>query len=283
MSSAATLTESEIAQLTQTVEMFEVITQSQPQDYQSLEILKEAYSKLGRESELIDTSRRIARAYVQMGQFSSGILEYESILQRCPEDQDALAALQEIESKATGLSAREDVSASSETKFTPLKAVAEKGRKPVPTDLDDGRQTMRKIFVDAKVISANDFDNCWVKQDWSTPPTKPVPTFLQVLADRNVMSMEKALKVVSDKVRLGFLSIDRYDIDIELARNFPAETCLRWGILPFDRMSKSILVATSNPFNRHAASELEVSTKQRFLWYLASPTEISLALQKVFR
>ncbi len=39
------LTSSEEAQLAQTIEMFEVITQSQPQDYQSLEILKEAYAK----------------------------------------------------------------------------------------------------------------------------------------------------------------------------------------------------------------------------------------------
>ena len=42
------LTSSEEAQLAQTIEMFEVITQSQPQDYQSLEILKEAYVKLGK-------------------------------------------------------------------------------------------------------------------------------------------------------------------------------------------------------------------------------------------
>ena len=78
------LTASEEAQLTQTIEMFEVITQSQPQDYQSLEILKEAYHKLGRANDVISASKRIANAYVLMGQLSSAILEYESVLQRCP-------------------------------------------------------------------------------------------------------------------------------------------------------------------------------------------------------
>ena len=86
---AATLSSGEAAQLAQTVEMFEVITQSQPHDYQSLEILKEAYSKLGREKEVIGTSKRIAQAYVQMGQISSAILEYETILQRFPADVEA--------------------------------------------------------------------------------------------------------------------------------------------------------------------------------------------------
>src|ERR1043165_3605099 len=97
---ASTLTQSEEAQLAQTVEMFEVITQSQPNDYQSLEILKEAYTKLGREKDVVGTSKRIAQAYVQMGQLSSAILEYETILQRYPEDAEVQKALRKIESKA---------------------------------------------------------------------------------------------------------------------------------------------------------------------------------------
>src|SRR5512138_2494885 len=98
---ATTLSASEEAQLAQTIEMFEVITQSQPQDYQSLEILKEAYSKLGREPDVVGTSKRIAQAYVQMGQLSSAILEYETILQRFPDDPDVQTALKQIESKAS--------------------------------------------------------------------------------------------------------------------------------------------------------------------------------------
>src|SRR5438445_4073573 len=100
---SATLTTSEEAQLSQTIEMFEVITQSQPQDYQSLEILKEAYSKLGREQEVVGTSKRIAQAYVHLGQLSSAILEYETILQRFPDDPDVQTALKEIESKANNI------------------------------------------------------------------------------------------------------------------------------------------------------------------------------------
>src|ERR1700742_486605 len=100
-----TLNPGEEAQLRQTIEMFEVITQSQPQDYQSLEILKEAYLKLGMEKEVVQTSKRIAQAYVQLGQLSSAILEYETILQRHPHDADAMAAMSQIESKANNLTA----------------------------------------------------------------------------------------------------------------------------------------------------------------------------------
>src|SRR5204863_3098429 len=117
----STLNPSEEAQLAQTVEMFEVITQSQPQDYQSLEILKEAYFKLGREKDVINTSKRIAQAYVVMGQLSSAILEYESILQRYPDDPDVLAALGEIESKANSISTQPALGEIDEAPKLPLK------------------------------------------------------------------------------------------------------------------------------------------------------------------
>src|SRR5277367_554337 len=145
---SATLSASEEAQLSQTIEMFEVITQSQPQDYQSLEILKEAYSKLGREKDLIGTSKRIAQAYVQLGQLSSAILEYETILQRFPGDTDVQFALREIEIKANSFTAQPDLH---ETPAPPPRPAASNGGpqkaggKAPQAEVDDGRQSMHKI------------------------------------------------------------------------------------------------------------------------------------------
>jgi MoxR-like ATPase len=48
-------------------------------------------------------------------------------------------------------------------------------------------------------------------------------------------------------------------------------------------MSKSILVATANPFNQQAAKELAEATPNRVLWYLADPSELVKNLRKVFR
>src|SRR5262245_30131935 len=158
------LSTSEEAQLQQTIEMFEVITQSQPQDYQSLEILKEAYQKLGRENEVINASKRIAQAYVLMGQLSSAILEYESILQRCPDDADVLKALSEIENKANTLNAQAGATDTAEATrhFSKAKAKPTEA-KAITSEVDDGRQMMYKIFVETKVIAQGDFELCWIK------------------------------------------------------------------------------------------------------------------------
>jgi hypothetical protein len=282
-----TLNSGEEAQLLQTIEMFEVITQSQSQDVQSLEILKEAYSKLGREKELIATSKRIAQAYVLMGQISSAILEYEGILQRFPDDAETLVALAEIERKANPLSPGPESELAEPTQGSAAPAEGtSKPKRPssrAAQECDDGRQALYKIFVEGKVISSAEFDACWVTSDLATPPTKVIDPFVQLLAEKGRTPLEKSLHLISDKGRVGFLPLEKYDVDIELARSFPKDTLFRWCILPFDRMSKSILVATANPFNKQAAGELEEHTKQRLVWYLAPPLDISKALRKIIR
>jgi tetratricopeptide (TPR) repeat protein len=283
---ASTLSPSEEAQLAQTIEMFEVITQSQPHDYQSLEILKEAYSKLSREKDVVNTSKRIAQAYVQMGQLSSAILEYETILQRYPDDPDVQAALQQIESKANNFPL-ETAPSSDTIQLAKASGAAGKGQKTAgraaPAEIEDGRRSMHKLFVESKIITAGDFDLCWATPDPVAPPGGVVEPFIQVLADKGVLPVDKSLKMLCDKSRFAYLPLNSYDIDMDLTRKFPADTCQRWCVLPFDRMSKSILVATVNPFNQQAAKELAEAIPNRLLWYLVPPGDLVANLRKAFR
>ena len=279
-----TQTQGEEAQLLQTIEMFEVIVQSQPSDCQSLEILKEAYSKLGREQDVINTSKRIAQAYMQQGQLSSAILEYETVLQRRPDDADVLAALKQIEDKANNVTVEaagvEPVALAAPSGETKLR---KKARASEAVELNDGRQAMQKIFADSKLISAGDFDLCWRTPDLTVAPPDVCEPFIHALHEKNLFQVEKSLKLLSDKSRTAFIPLDRYDVDIDLTRGFPADVCRRWCVLPFDRMSKAILVATANPFNQQAAKELAEATSHRLLWYLATPSEIISNLRKAFR
>lgn len=286
---ATTINSGEEAQLSQTIEMFEVITQSQPQDYQSLEILKEAYSKLGREKDVINTSKRIAQAYVQLGQLSSAILEYETILQRFPDDPDVKAALAEIESKASSFPVEAmapvaDVATTPSVSPAQTTDTAMRKRKSVPVgEVEDGRKSMHKVFVEGKHITGADFDLCWTTPDVMQSPGDVIDPFIQLLADKGIFPIEKSLRLLVDKCRVGLIPLDKYDVEMDLARTFPVDTCRRWCVLPFDRMSKSVLVATANPFNAQAAKELSEASHYRILWYVASPVEIVKNLRKVFR
>jgi tetratricopeptide (TPR) repeat protein len=101
----ATISEEEVQQLLRTVEMFEAITESQPEDFQSWEILKEAYAKLERHDDSLRASKRLAKSHISLGQISQAILEYEGILQEHPDDSEVLAALADLEKRTSQLSA----------------------------------------------------------------------------------------------------------------------------------------------------------------------------------
>jgi tetratricopeptide (TPR) repeat protein len=273
----------EEAQLQQTIEMFEVIVQSQPDDTQSLEILKEAYTKLGREADVIKTSKRIAEAYTQMGQLSSAILEYETVLQRRPNDSDVQTALRKIEDKASNatseISASEPAALTQQTESTQMRKKKRAADEPV----EDGRDQMHKIFVDSKLISAADFDACWRKEDSTFSPADVAAPFIHTLNEKGLFTTEASLKLLSDRSRAAYLPLDRYDVDMDLMRGFPVDVCRRWCVIPFDRMSKSILVATANPYNQQAAKELSEATSHRLVWYLSSPAELMQTIRKAFR
>ena len=279
----AALSPSEEAQLQQTIEMFRVITQSQPLDYQSLEILKEAYMKLGMQKDVVETSKRIAEAYVQLGQLSSAIMEYETILQRFPDDPDVRKALNDIENKTNSFAGR-----AIEPAVLPGVGASEPGKAAKPglatkvAESDDGKAAMQRIFVDGKLVNAQDFGRLWF-----TPGNEPVmqatEPFLQVMADKGVLGLDRSLKLVIERARIGYMPLEKYDIDLELGKSFPRAVCLKWCVLPFDRMSKSVMVATANPFNKQAAAELQAATPNRLLWYMTSPADLTKALKKVFR
>ena len=281
----ATLSPGEEAQLQQTIEMFRVITQSQPQDYQSLEILKEAFMKLGMQKDVIDTSKRIAEAYVQLGQLSSAIMEYETILQRFPDDPDVRKALEEIENKTNsfaGRSSNADSSVGNTLATEPGKARIGGPAAKSSAEQDDGKAAMQRIFVDGKLVNSQDFGRLWVTPGPEVVTQANEP-FLQVMADKGVLGLDKSLKLVIERARIGYLPLDKYETDNELGKSFPRAVCLKWCILPFDRMSKSVLVATANPFNKQAAAELQAATPNRLIWYMTSPPDLVKALKKVFR
>ena len=119
---------------------------------------------------------------------------------------------------------------------------------------------MHKIFVDAKVITAGGFRPMLARAgSVNTSPRRRRAVYPGPGRQRNFAGGKVVETFATNRVG-AYLPLQNYDIDIDLARSFPAETCQRWCVLPFDRMSKSILVATANPFNQQAAKELAAAT-----------------------
>ena len=93
---ALPLSKKEAAQLKETVRLFETITYSQPDDYQSLEILKEAYYQLGQPTDAVRTAKRIAGAYLRLNWLADAVEEYEAILKIDPDDAESKKVIADL-------------------------------------------------------------------------------------------------------------------------------------------------------------------------------------------
>ncbi|MGB8353095.1 MAG: tetratricopeptide repeat protein [Chthoniobacteraceae bacterium] len=82
-------------QILHIIEMFEQITHSNPDDCESLAVLKEAYFRFGKQKEVLLTGRRLADAYMVKGQYNAAKIEYEDILQKEPNSPEIANLLSE--------------------------------------------------------------------------------------------------------------------------------------------------------------------------------------------
>jgi tetratricopeptide (TPR) repeat protein len=271
------VSQAEYERLLQTVQMFEEVARTQPNDIQSLEILKEAYLNLGRDAESVATSKKIARAYLSAGQLSSAILEYEGILQRYPDDAEARAALEELEQRMAGVAAAGADQAAAGAAEQVL-ADAEQ--------FEDGNEALLRFFQENGLVSEKDGVTVLAAIGAAaneTSSAKPSPSLLAMLAERGIASVEKSLGLIVEKTRLPFLPLGICEVDSGRANLVEREFCLRHLVLPFDQVSRTLLVATVNPFDTRAKHHVEAAAGTRVQWYVTTPEDMTSQLRNVFR
>ncbi len=283
------LSQEESQQLLRTVEMFEAITESQPNDYQSLEILKEAYSKLGRKEEALRISKRLAQAYVSLGHVSQAILEYEGIVQEFPDDAEARAALADLERDANPT---EDAAVSApplaeDSKPQPPPAGGPAGASSFSHRArpEDGDRQLANVLIAEKLVTAQAVEPLLEKlaemRRTGTDRTQPL-SLAPLLVAEQIAKLEDILLVMVNKSRLPFMPLAIYDVDRDVARLLPQDICWQHCLVPFDLISRSVLIATANPFDHAARKQVEAMLDHHVFWYVAPPADIVAALRHAY-
>jgi tetratricopeptide (TPR) repeat protein len=297
-----TLSEEEHSQIVQTIEMFEVILQTQPDDYQSLEILKEAYAKVGRAADSLKTSRRLAEAYFNSGSYTLAMQECEVILLKEPNAPEILAMLGDIE---TRLQAAGQQIASGGSKNGLIAAAAANGTNGLThgaahdgslVDLQTGRLgqslqdrgdehlakflVMQQLFSEEQVAKAVDT----VKQlNKSLSGQALGASLLDKVCRQETDKLDAALSGLIDRTKFAFVPIEYYDVDRQIARMLPDNLTLGRLFLPFDLISRTIMIACCNPFDAAGRDAVQQSLDYTVTWYLARPGAIIKALQDIYR
>jgi tetratricopeptide (TPR) repeat protein len=282
---ASKVTTEESQQLLQTIEMFEAIVKSQPDDYQSLEILKETYTKLGQQADSLRTSRKLAETYVKLGQISQAILEYEGILQAVPNDAVSRSALNQLSAQTSGASELPTTGTPplpEDSKPTPPTGVAAEAAGLASITTAPGR-ALADALIAEKLLTPQAVEPLLrrVRDGQAVALEKKQPlTLAQLVVDDNIAKLEDVLGAMMDRSGLPYLPLSVYDVDRDIAALLPVEICLRHCVLPVDLISRSVLVVTADPFCPTLRNEVTAALDYHIFWYIAAPAEIASAIRR---
>ncbi len=286
-----TSSQEEREQIAQTIEMFEAITQTQPDDYQSLEILKDAYAKIGRADDGLKASRRLAEAYFNAGSYTLAMQECEEILQKDPNAPEILAMLGDIETRlhATGQTTTSDgslirVHNGADADDGALIDIHARGAGLNPADRGDDQLAkflvMQQLFSEEEVTAA--VETVRVLNN-NLGGQALAASLIDKLCQQDTAKTDAVLSALIDRTKFAFVPMEYYDVDRQIARMLPEHLTLGRLFVPFDLISRTIMVACSNPFDAAGREAVQQSLDYTVAWYLARPSAIVKALQDIYR
>jgi tetratricopeptide (TPR) repeat protein len=287
-----TLSEEEHSQIVQTIEMFEAITQTQPDDYQSLEILKEAYTKVGRHDEALRISQKLAEAYFTAGSYSLALQECEGMLLKKPNAPEILAMLGEIESRLQA-SGKEIAKKSAESGL--IEPAVTEGSLIDVAGKDTGKLSnlrergddhlakfliVQQLFPEEEVLSILET----VKHSNKDLSGRALGvSLLDQLCKSKVDRLETVLSALIDRTKFAYVPLEYYDTDRQIAPMLPDYLTLGRLFVPFDLVSRTMMVACCNPFDAAGREAVQQSVDYTVSWYLARPDAIVKNLQLIYR
>lgn len=296
-----TLSEEERSQILQTIEMFEVITQTQPDDYQSLLILKEAHQKLGNITEALKASRKLAEAYFNVGSYALAMQECEAILAQEPNAPEILAMLGEIEARmqksaegSKNALVLTPKTSSSVISVNDPGGLAEIGgrntgqvRKSIaPEDAEVGNDQLAKFLIVQQMFPEEEVTAALaaVKESNKNLGGNMLPdSLLQRLCEGNETKCEKVLSALIDRTKFAYVPLEYYDLDRQVVRMLPDDLTVGRLFVPFDLVSRTIMIAVCNPFDAAAREAVQQSLDYSVTWYLARPSAVMKTLQDIYR
>ena len=105
-------------------------------------------------------------------------------------------------------------------------------------------------------------------------------TLLQLLVNDQLAKLDELLGVVVERSGLPYLPLATYDVDRDVACLVPREIAFEFCLIPFDRISRSVLVAVANPFDLGIRERIRAVIGADLFWYVSSPLEITTALRR---
>ncbi len=300
------ISQEEARALAQVLDTYEHIVQNQPDDYQSIEALKETYARLDRRDDVLRASKMLVNAYCAHGQFSQALMECEGILQREPGNAEVLGLIEELHKvigdrlqqgkvpSAVGNLVQRDPPSTAlkhgtNGASTPSRLITtastrgtKENDKSYSTGLQ-GNQSFAAYLANQGLAPRAIVQKALESLSSKTAINSPAPSLLLEVSRLGNIPLESLLSEIVDRTGLPFIPIECYDVDRNVVQLIPDELSLGRLIIPFDQVGRVVYLAICNPFDLEARELAQQSLDYHIEWFLASPDQIQNRLAQIYR
>lgn len=296
-------------QLLQTIEMFEVIIQANPDDYQSLDLLREAYAKLGRHDDVRRITLLKAAACLRLGQLDAAHAAVCALQASDPDDPEVARLASELDQLGFSPSAAPlpntegsdgdlialnfSAYSSEDTSLTELPkdkagqsgGSLDFGKVDLPET--DGNDALVEFLRNNNLALPDVLDPALAAVREANAEFSPervsVPLLAEVFRHGTLEDEETTLLKILNHTKFGFAPLEHYDVDRQIVKMLPKELTLGRLIVPFDLISRTLLIAMANPFDNSGREVCRSLLDYNILWYFARPDQIVRTLAEAYR
>ena len=104
----------------------------------------------------------------------------------------------------------------------------------------------------------------------------------QILVQQGHLSEEELVSVLARQLKMPFLALEHYSINMDAAKNLEEEFCRRHCVISFDADEHKVFMALGDPLNDAAVAEIEKKLNLKPQVFLAAPSEIYMMLDLVY-
>lgn len=271
-----------------------------------MEILKDAYLRVGRMQETVTISRKLAETYIELGQYSSALLEYEGILKNDPDNPELIAALGDVQERlqksgqtrqTKSLQAEINLDFRAATIDTTLITTAQTQRSEVartalrPEEVvaslkEDGNEAFAKFLTQHRLVNEEVVSSALErvqKKNRDLATNTVAASLLDEIVRRGAVELDTLLSSILDRSKFAYIPLEYYDVDRQIVKMLPESLTLGRLMVPFDVLSRTIMIATANPFDASGKEAVQQILDYNIQWHLAAPSAILKVLGETYR
>ena len=275
-------------QVIEAVSFFEQMLQTMPEDRVSLEVLSQAYEQAGEAAKACDLLIRLARVIERDGDVDAARLLHQR-----------LAIYAGIAAADTALAGVSRFLSTAEASLAAPDPGKPAGQSADAASITNDALQLINGPAERRAIVTQELDFAWMLHegglltedqyasvvsditDLSASATPLPVSVLHLYHDRQMPNIDRVIAFAAEKSGVPLLPLTSFEPQAAAYGLLPLDYLIVKGIVPFDLMSRDLLVATLNPLNVKLRDELEKLTGRRCHFYLVQPTEFDATLDKI--